>query len=77
MEGSNTHLYYLHIHPMEGSNTHLYIHPGFQVGRIVHAMKMGWIKPKPPTEDEEEDEPKFYHLWENESEVSLVCETFL
>jgi len=33
-------------------------------------MKMGWIKPKPPTEDEEDDEPKFYNLWENENEVS-------
>ncbi|KAK2188830.1 hypothetical protein NP493_122g03038 [Ridgeia piscesae] len=42
-----------------------------EVGRIVHAMKMGWIKPKPPTEDEEDDEPKFYNLWENENESEI------
>nr|CAB3226065.1 ribosome biogenesis protein bop1-A-like [Phallusia mammillata] len=34
-----------------------------KVGKLVHAIKMGWLKPRKPKTDESE-EPKFYDLWE-------------
>lgn len=41
-----------------------------QVGKYVHAIKMGWIKPKPKEEtkksDDEEEQVKFYDLWGEE-----------
>ncbi|OQV24480.1 Ribosome biogenesis protein BOP1 [Hypsibius exemplaris] len=38
-----------------------------KVGKLVHAIKMGWIKPwKPQTDSTEEPEPQFYALWEKE-----------
>ncbi|CAF0970525.1 unnamed protein product [Brachionus calyciflorus] len=33
-----------------------------QVGKYVHAIKMGWIKPQIKKE-EEDDQPKFYDIW--------------
>ncbi len=37
-----------------------------QVGRLVHAIKMGWIKPK-VKKDENEDQ--FYQLWADDDQV--------
>jgi ribosome biogenesis protein ERB1 len=40
-----------------------------QVGKYVHAIKMGWIKPQLKKKVEEtEEEPKFYDLWGQETE---------
>jgi ribosome biogenesis protein ERB1 len=36
-----------------------------KVGKYVHAIKMGWIKPKKPEEDP--FKPKFYDIWGQES----------
>ena len=44
----------------------------FQVGRMVHAIKMGWMKPreeKPSDDEDEDEEPKYYQLWDDENEV--------
>lgn len=38
-----------------------------QVGQMVHALKMGWMKPTKP-KTEEEEEPNFYMLWKEEDE---------
>ena len=47
---------------------------GFQVGRLVHAIKMGWIKPRPKEVDDEDaddlDRRKFYLLWDKDDNVS-------
>ena len=40
-----------------------------QVGRLVHAMKMGWIKPRKPKREEEEDDDQFYQLWKDDDQV--------
>jgi ribosome biogenesis protein ERB1 len=43
-----------------------------QVGKYVHAIKMGWIKPQlqtKKTENKELETPEFYDLWGNESEL--------
>jgi hypothetical protein len=42
---------------------------------MVHAIKMGWMKPsktdeEKDKEEEEEDEPNFYMIWKDEDEVS-------
>lgn len=40
-----------------------------QVGKYVHAIKMGWIKPKiKKPEEEEEEEQKFYDIWGKDNE---------
>ena len=40
---------------------------------MVHAMKMGWMKPTEPKKDEaDDDEPKFYMLWEKDDQVSTT-----
>jgi len=39
-----------------------------QISRLVHAIKMGWIKPKPkPTM-----EKKFYMLWESDDKSDAM-----
>lgn len=40
-----------------------------QVGQMVHALKMGWMKPN-SEKKEEDDEPKYYQLWKDDEEVS-------
>lgn len=45
----------------------------FQVGRILHAIKMGWMQPRKP-KALEDDEPKYYNLWEAEDNVRRVVE---
>ena len=41
---------------------------------MVHALKMGWMKPTKPKSDEEEQEHKYYMLWRDDDEVSMsVC----
>lgn len=39
-----------------------------QVGKYVHAIKQGWIRPRPRKPAEVDDGPKFYDLWGQESE---------
>ena len=42
-----------------------------QVGKMVHAIKMGWMKPRPAkkTEAEDESKRKFYMLWQTDDQV--------
>ncbi len=39
-----------------------------QVGKYVHAIKMGWIKPQLKKTKEQEEENKFYDIWGAETE---------
>lgn len=39
-----------------------------QVGKYVHAIKMGWIKPQIKKKIDESEEPKFYDLWGQETD---------
>ena len=39
-----------------------------QVGKYVHAIKMGWIKPQIRKTEEEEERSKFYDIWGPETE---------
>ena len=39
-----------------------------QVGKYVHAIKMGWIKPRLKRDKQETKEPEFYDLWGQENE---------
>ena len=45
-----------------------------RVGRMVHSIKMGWMKPSKPKRDpndpDAEDEP-FYDLWRADEEVKM------
>lgn len=41
-----------------------------KVGKLVHAIKMGWIKPKKPQENE--FQPKFYDIWGKESDSNKL-----
>nr|XP_060632012.1 ribosome biogenesis protein BOP1 [Anolis sagrei ordinatus] len=41
-----------------------------KVSRLVHAIKMGWIKPRKPKE--EEGAPSFYDLWAQEDPNSIL-----
>ncbi|XP_064641082.1 ribosome biogenesis protein bop1-like isoform X2 [Lineus longissimus] len=43
-----------------------------KVGRMVHAMKMGWMKPMRLPDEENEEEEKYYNIWgdEDQSEVN-------
>ena len=38
---------------------------------MVHAIKMGWMKPRPAkkTEAEDESKRKFYMLWQTDDQV--------
>ena len=53
-----------------------------QVGQLVHAMKMGWVKISQAKKDEEENDdeklPNFYELWTCDSQVneSSILMTF-
>jgi len=41
-----------------------------KVGKMVHAIKMGWMKPKPAkTADKEDTGPKYYMLWQTDDQV--------
>merc|ERR1719270_498788 len=42
-----------------------------KVGKMVHAIKMGWMKPRPAKKNETEDESKrkFYMLWQTDDQV--------
>ncbi|XP_060594341.1 ribosome biogenesis protein bop1-B-like [Ruditapes philippinarum] len=47
-----------------------------KVGQMVHALKMGWMKPsktdeEKDKEEEEEDEPNFYMIWKDEDETEI------
>ncbi len=44
----------------------------YQVGRIVHAMKMGWIKPKPPRDADQEAADMFYSLWQQDDQSDFT-----
>jgi ribosome biogenesis protein ERB1 len=37
-----------------------------KISKMVHAIKMGWMKPKPPKT--EEKEKKFYMLWDSKDD---------
>ncbi|XP_023241895.1 ribosome biogenesis protein bop1-A-like [Centruroides sculpturatus] len=39
-----------------------------KVSRMVHAIKMGWIKPR----KKRDDTPKFYMLWKNDENVDIT-----
>ncbi|KAK3085887.1 hypothetical protein FSP39_010022 [Pinctada imbricata] len=44
-----------------------------KVGQMVHALKMGWMKPtkkKTADEEDEEDKHKYYMLWKDDEEKS-------
>ena len=46
------------------------------MGKIVHALKMGWVKPRQPdkdSEDEDDDDErsKYFDLWSKDDEVCL------
>ncbi|XP_013404052.1 ribosome biogenesis protein bop1-B [Lingula anatina] len=41
-----------------------------KVGQLVHAIKMGWIKPKKPT-TEEDEQPKYYDIWGKDDESAI------
>jgi ribosome biogenesis protein ERB1 len=39
---------------------------------MVHAMKMGWMKPmRPPDEENKEEEEKYYMLWGDEDQSEM------
>lgn len=42
--------------------------PAPQVSKLVHAIKMGWIKPRKP----KEDTPTYYDLWAHEDPNSIL-----
>ena len=39
-----------------------------QVSKMVHAIKMGWMKPR-PARTEEDEKKKFYMLWQTDDQV--------
>ena len=45
---------------------------------MVHAIKMGWMKPRPAKKAEAEDESKrkFYMLWQTDDQVKQVLSKF-
>ena len=48
-----------------------------QVGQMVHALKMGWMKPSKPDEDKDEDEENqniFFNIWNEDEEVTQIEE---
>ena len=36
---------------------------------MVHAIKMGWMKPRRVEKSEEDDAPKYYMLWQTDDQV--------
>merc|ERR1719300_606862 len=45
-------------------------HERLKVGKMVHAIKMGWMKPRPSAKTEEESTgPKYYMLWQTDDQV--------
>ena len=41
-----------------------------KVGKMVHAIKMGWMKPRPVSKSKTEDTgPKYYMLWQSDDQV--------
>ena len=44
-------------------------HERLKVGKMVHAIKMGWMKPRPAEKSKEEDGPKYYMLWQTDDQV--------
>ncbi|XP_056008764.1 ribosome biogenesis protein bop1-A-like [Ostrea edulis] len=46
-----------------------------KVGQMVHALKMGWMKPTKP-KTEEEEEPNFYMLWKEEDEEPEITRRY-
>ncbi|XP_029637935.1 ribosome biogenesis protein bop1-B [Octopus sinensis] len=44
-----------------------------KVGQMVHAIKMGWLKPKPPRKDPDDEELNrtFYMMWKDNEEQEL------
>jgi len=47
------------------------LHEKQKVGKMVHAIKMGWMKPRPAkkSEKEEAEGPKYYMLWQTDDQV--------
>jgi len=44
-----------------------------KVGKMVHAIKMGWMKPKPASSKQDKDTgPKYYMLWQTDDQVDNV-----
>ena len=41
-----------------------------KVGKLVHAIKMGWIKPKKPQENQ--FQPKFYDIWGQDNDKNKL-----
>ena len=44
---------------------------------MVHALKMGWMKPSKPDEDKDEDEENqniFFNIWNEDEEVTQIEE---
>ena len=44
-------------------------HERLKVGKMVHAIKMGWMKPRPAQKSDEQDGPKYYMLWQTDDQV--------
>jgi len=44
-------------------------HERIKVGKMVHAIKMGWMKPRRVEKSEEDDAPKYYMLWQTDDQV--------
>ncbi|XP_064610704.1 ribosome biogenesis protein bop1-like [Liolophura sinensis] len=42
-----------------------------KVGQMVHALKMGWMKPS-SEKKEEDNEPKYYQLWKDDEETEIT-----
>ncbi|KAK6186129.1 hypothetical protein SNE40_008226 [Patella caerulea] len=43
-----------------------------KVSQMVHALKMGWMKPTPTRKPDEEDETNFYMLWKDDEEPEIT-----
>ena len=44
-------------------------HERLKVGKMVHAIKMGWMKPRPAKKSDEDDAPKYFMLWQTDDQV--------
>ena len=40
-----------------------------KVGKMVHAIKMGWMQPRPVKKTEEDDLKKYYMLWQTDDQI--------
>lgn len=63
------------IHPINNAPAHKRSftpshHDRLKVGKLVHAIKMGWLKPK--KEKKKDDEETFYDLWADSKEENLT-----